>query len=236
METAREHRWSLPWAAGIVYVVAVLAEIAVGASLGITQENSAAKIVRTMHEHRDRLLITAYIAVVYAVAFGIYLSRLHVLLRDGSAQGRTLNSLVLIGGVLFVALHSVSDIGITGLLGAKLAAWGAQHDPGIPYTLFLMTFALDSVGGVFSSLFLIAAGMLVMRSGALPRWLAWVAIVGGVAAFIQGFGLGGVIASFGLIFEIVGIVLLLVFVLGSSVLLLKRPPASPVAPAVAENA
>jgi hypothetical protein len=30
--------------------------------------------------------------------------------------------LVLVGGVLFVTLHAVSDIGITGLLGAKLAS------------------------------------------------------------------------------------------------------------------
>jgi Domain of unknown function (DUF4386) len=220
---ATRGRWvAFPWVAGIVFVVALLAEVAVGASLGVTQEDSAAKIVRRLHEHRDRLLVTAYIGVVYTAAFTIYLSRLHVVLRDGCVRARTLTTLVLIGGVVFVVLHAVSDIGITGLLGAKLAAYGAQHDPGIPYTLFLTTFALDSVGGVFSSLFLIAAGLLVIRSGVLPRWLAWVAIIGGAAAFLQGFGLGGVISSIGLAFELVGFVLLLVFVLGSSVVLLKR--------------
>ena len=127
-----------------------------------------------------------------------------------------------------MALDGKADVAVERhrLLGGKLAAYGAQHDPGIPYTLFLMTFALDSVGGVFSSLFLVAAGLLVLRSGVLPRWLAWVAIVGGVAAFVQGFGLGGVIASFGLVFELVGFVLLLVFVLASSVVLLKRPQAA----------
>lgn len=64
------------------------------------------------------------------------------------------------------------------------------------YTLYLITFALDSVGDVFGSLFLLAAGLLVMRSGALPRWSGWVSILAGV-------------------------LLLLIFVLVSSVILLR---------------
>jgi hypothetical protein len=51
------------------------------------------------------------------------------------------------------------------------------------YTLYLITFALDSVGDVFGSLFLLAAGLLVMRSGALPRWSGWVSILAGVLLF-----------------------------------------------------
>ena len=51
--------------------------------------------------------------------FPIYLSRLHHLLHGEPGRPRVLGSLVLAGGVLFVALHAVSDVGITGLLGAK---------------------------------------------------------------------------------------------------------------------
>jgi hypothetical protein len=95
--------------------------------------------------------------------------------------------------MLFVALHAVSDIGITGLLGAKLATFGAQHDQGLSYALYLMTFAVDSVGDVFGSLFAVAAGILVIGSGILPRWLGWASILAGIMFFLQGFGLGGVI-------------------------------------------
>jgi hypothetical protein len=45
--------------------------------------------------------------------------------------------------------------------------------------------------------------------------------------FLQGFGLGGVIASFGLVLDLIGFLLLLVFVLVSSVILLMRESAAP---------
>jgi hypothetical protein len=113
-----------------------------------------------------------------------------------------LASLVLIGGVLFVALHAVSDIGITGMLGAKVAAYSAQHDPGLSYTLYLLTFALDSVGDVFGSLFFIAAGVLLLGGRELSRWLAWAAVAAGVLLFFQGFGLGGASSDFGLFLDL----------------------------------
>jgi hypothetical protein len=79
--------------------------------------------------------------------------------------GGSFGSLVLVGGALFVALHAVSDIGITGSLGAKLASFGFQHDQGLAYMLYLMTYGLDSVGDVFGSVFAVAAGVLVIDSG-----------------------------------------------------------------------
>ena len=102
-----------------------------------------------------------------------------------------------------------------------------QPHPGVPYTLYLMTYALESVGDVFGSLAAVAAGLLVIRSGALPRWLGWVSILAGIMLFLQGFGLGGVIASFGLILDLIGFVLFLIFVLVSSVIMLTRANAVP---------
>lgn len=211
------------WGAGIVFVVALLAESVVATGAGLTQNNSAAKIASGLAEHRDRLLVIAYLSAVYAVAFVIYLCSLYNLLRRDTEWERILAYLVLVGGVLFVALHAVSDIGITGLLGAKLATYSAQHDHGLAYTLYLVTYALDSVGDVFGSLAAAAAGVLVIKTRVLPRWLAWVAIAAGIMFFLQGFGLGGVIATFGLVFDLIAFVLFLTFVLASSVILLRRP-------------
>ena len=210
------------WAAGVLFVVALVAEVAIAAGIPINQDDSAAKIATELDDHRERLLVIAYLSVVYAVMFVIYLCRLHDLLRGAAGRVRMLHSWVLVGGVLLVALHGVSDIGITGLLGAKLASYGAQHDHGVSYTLYLMTFALDSVGDVFGSLFLVGAGLLIFESGVLPRWLGWLSVVAGILLFLQGFGLGGVIGTFGLVLDLIGFVLFLIFVLATSITLLGR--------------
>ena len=217
---SRGRKWS--WTAGIVFVVALLAEVVVSATLPINQDDSATKIANELSAHRHAAVAVACISIVYAVAFLVYLGRMHDLFRTRAPDANSLSTLVLVGGVLFVTLHAVSDIGITGMLGAKLAAYDARHDPGLSYALYLTTFAVDSVGDVLGSVFPIAAGLLILRTGVLPRWLAWVAIAAGLLFILQGFGLGGVIAVFGLALDLLGFVLLLTFVLASSVTSWRR--------------
>ena len=211
------------WVAGILYVLAVVAESAVGLAVGINQNDSAAKIATELADHRTRLVVVEGLCVVYAALFPIYLWKLYDrLLRTDADGSRALGALLLVGGVLFVALHAVSDVGIYGVLDGKLASFGAQHDHSVSYTLYLLTYAVDSVADVFGSLFAFAAGVLVLRSGVFPRWLGWVSILAAPFLFLQAFGLGGVIASFGLVLDLIGFVLLLVFVLISSVVSLRR--------------
>jgi hypothetical protein len=210
------------WVAGIVFVIALLAESVIATGAGLTQNDSAAKIATGLHEHRTRALLIAYLSTVYAVTFVIYLCGLYNFLRRDVEPARILGYLLLVGGVLFVALHAVSDIGITGLIGAKLASFAYQHDQGLLYTLYLVTYALDSVGDVFGSLAAVAVGLLVLKGTVLPRWLGWVSIVAGMMFFLQGFGLGGVIATFGLVLDLIAFVLFLLFVVASSAILLRR--------------
>jgi hypothetical protein len=68
----------------------------------------------------------------------------------------------------------------------------------------------------------LATGLIVLKSGVLPRWLGRISIVAGLMFFLQAFGLVGVIASFGLVLDIIGFVLFLIFVLASSVIFLRR--------------
>jgi hypothetical protein len=52
--------------AGIVYVLAVVAESAVGLGVGINQNDSAAKIATELADHRTRLVVVEVLCVVYA--------------------------------------------------------------------------------------------------------------------------------------------------------------------------
>ena len=214
------------WLAGIVFVLALVAEAVVSAGVPLNQNDSATKIANGLYEHRQRLLVVACLSIVYAVAFLLYLWKLYAVLRGDPQRPQTLAALALVGGVLFVTLHAVSDIGITGMLGAKVAEYSAHHDPGISYTLYLLTFALDSVGDVLSSVFWVVTGLFALRTALLPRWLGWASILTGILLFLQGFGLGGVIATFGLGLDLIGFVLLLIFVFVSSALLFRRDKGS----------
>ena len=125
------------------------------------------------------------LSALYAVGFVIYLAGLYNLL--WAAGPPVLGVLVLLGGTILVTLHAVSDVGIIGLLGSKLGGpLGPSDDPSVAHTLYLMTFAVDSIGDVFGSLFAAATGLLVLRSGLLPRWLGWASIVAGALFFLQG--------------------------------------------------
>jgi hypothetical protein len=211
------------WVAGILFVLAVVAESAVSIGVGINQNDSAAKISNALVHHRTTLLVVECLCVVYAAMFPIYLWKLYDRILNTDTHGAgALGSLLLVGGALFVALHAVSDIGIYGVLDGKLASFGAQHDHSVSYTLYLLTYAVDSVADVFGSLFVFATGVLVFRSGLLPRWLGWISILAAPLLFLQAFGLGGVISSFGLVLDLIGFVLLLLFVLVSSVLFFGR--------------
>jgi hypothetical protein len=183
------------WVGGSLFVLALLADFGVAIGIPFNQNDSAAKIATALDDHSPPLLVIAGLSVVYAAMFPIYLWKLYDHLRGDPERSRTLAVSVLVGGALFVALHATSDVGITGLLGAKLASYGAQHDHAISYTLYLMTFAISSVGDVFGSVFLLAAGVLALRSGLLPQWLAYVAIIAAIFLFLQGFGLGGALSS-----------------------------------------
>jgi hypothetical protein len=205
------------WAAGVVFVLALLAESVVAVGIGLTHQDSAPTIAAGLDVHEGRMIAIACISIVYAVAFIVYLWKLYCLLRGDPARPNDLSILVLVGGVLFVTLHAVSDIGITGMLGARVASYSIAHDQGLSFSLYYLTYALDSVADVFGSLAFLAAGLLILRTGDLPRRLGWVAIATTPFLLLQGFGLGGVIATFGLVLDLIGFLLLLAFVVATSV-------------------
>ena len=210
------------WAAGIVFIGALIADFVVTSGIPINQNDSPAKIATELNQHSTRLIIVACVCVVYAAAFLVYAWTLFCHLRGDPHPGHAIATLVLVGAVLMVACHALSDVAITGLVGGKVASYSAHHDPGLSYMLYLLTFAISSLGDVFGSVFMLAVGHLTLRGGMLPRWLGYVAVVSAVGLFVQGFGLGGVIADFGLVFDLIGFALFMLFVLASSIVMLRR--------------
>jgi hypothetical protein len=214
------------WLGGILYVVALVTEAVISLGFKVSQDDTATKIATSLDDHHTRLVLVFCLCILYVVGFVVWLTRVHDLLRWGGTNRPFYASWVLIGGVLFVTLHGVSDVGIYGLLAGKVAAYSAQNEVGLSYMLYLLTFALDSVGDVFASFFLLASGVRVLTTRVLPRWLGWVAVAAAPFLLVQAFGLGGVVATFGLALDLIGFLLLLVFIAGSSVVGLTRERAA----------
>lgn len=210
------------WIGGVLYVVALIAETLISVGFRISQDDSAAKIASSLDDHHKRLILVFCLCILYVAGFVLYLTRLHHLLRRAGSERRFFTSWVLIGGVPFVTLHGVSDVGIYGLLAGKVAAYSVQQEHGLSYTLYLLTFALDSVGDLFGSFFLLGSGLVVLTTGVLPRWIGWVAVAASPFLFTQAFGIGGAVSNFGLVLDLVGFLLFLIFVLASSVFGLTR--------------
>jgi hypothetical protein len=73
------------------------------------------EIASGLHVHRERLLVIAYLSVVYAATLLIYLCDLYDRLREDTNRARILGSLVLVG-----VLHAVSDHVRTGQRRGRL--------------------------------------------------------------------------------------------------------------------
>jgi predicted membrane channel-forming protein YqfA (hemolysin III family) len=114
------------WIGGVLYVVALLAESVISLGFKISQDDSATKIANSLDDHHKRLILVFCLCILYVAGFVIYLTRLDDLLNQASHERRFFASWVLIGGVLFVTLHGVSDVGIYGLLAGEVAAYSAQ--------------------------------------------------------------------------------------------------------------
>lgn len=59
------------WVAGILFVIALVAEIVAAVGVELSQNDSAAKIANGLHAHETRLIVVACLSVVYAVMFVI---------------------------------------------------------------------------------------------------------------------------------------------------------------------
>jgi hypothetical protein len=194
------------WVAGILYVIALVA-VSVVELLGggLSQNASAAKIANTLHDHRGRLLVIACLSVVYIAAmFLIYLAKLYDLLRRDTDRSRYLR----------LARREARVVRVAARSGRVLHAVPDDLWPG------------QRRGRVRQSL-CFRGRRAVIGSGVLPRWLGWVSILAGILFFLQAFGLGGVIASFGLVLDGIAFVLFVIFVLVSSVILLTRQKRGP---------
>jgi hypothetical protein len=183
---ARRDMWT-PVAGVLAAVTFVVGLLFVSDSPDNTDTDAQILAWYAKHSHRVGILVGAFILAFCGLFFLWFVSGLRQRLRAAEGPGGRLANVALGGGVLFV-----------GMLWAGAATLGAipaeqSFGGGPPLHAADLGRFVPSIGygailvfGAFGAIAMIdAASIVIMRTGVLPKWLAW---LGFVAAVVLLFG------------------------------------------------
>jgi hypothetical protein len=180
--------WLVPLAGAGFVVLGIISFIVQGEPK--SADDPVNEIVDFYLDNKDSILaaqVIGAIAGLLLIAFGAYLAKV---LRAADEGTRVLPLLPLIG---FVIMNV--GFAIDGTILIALAEAADDIEPNSVQTLQALwdNDFLPIAFGIM--LFLFSFGIAVVRSGALPKWLGWVAIVLGVVALIPPIGFASFIGA-----------------------------------------
>lgn len=202
----------------VVGLMAMLADTPNTTKLHTNKEFTAAYVKYYADSgNRTSALVGAYVlglACIAAVVFGAHLRD-----RLAAVGSGTSGRLAFAGSIMLATLTFVGGVSVVWLPGAISFGDSPAPKGELAYFASQLGFGAILVGGAFSAaLMLVAAGIGSVRTGALPKWLAWAGIVVGV-----------IVGAVGSLF--MPMVLLVLWVLVAGIVGLRRPFAGEVAAA-----
>ena len=174
----QQNRWErLAPLTGVVSVAIIVAVFAIGGNTP-EGEDGAAKVQAFYIKHHDKHAALAFILALAVPFLLFFVSSLRSDLRRAGGTGQLANA-AFAGGVL-------AAVGFGILASVHLAlAESAAHARTIGTTQTLNVLDgndfIPAVAGI--ALLVFASGASAIRHGGLPKWLGWVGIVIGIAAF-----------------------------------------------------
>ena len=169
-----KNEWLVPLT-GVAFVVLAIITIAISGGEPPEAKEGAQKIVDHYVDNKDEIQISALISIIAAAALIFFFGYLRKVLRAAEGEHGML-SLVAFGGSLILA----TAIAIDSTISFALSEAADDIDPAAAQALQAlwdndwMPFALGT------AVLLLASGLSIVRHGALPKWLGWIAIVLGV--------------------------------------------------------
>ncbi len=173
--THESGRWALlTGAASAVLLVAALGVLGETPS----SEESVQDVVAFYSEHGSEATSSAMLSALGAVLFLFFVGWLGSVLQRSEGPNATLAAVVRAAG----AAAAVGMLILAGL-SFTLGEASAGLEPAAVQTLNALNdnFFFPLVGGMAA--FLLATGLAMVRSRALPQWLGWLALAVGVAVF-----------------------------------------------------
>jgi hypothetical protein len=192
----RDKDWLAPLT-GVAFLLLAIVGFVIGGKPPDPADDSAREIVDFYVDNKGSLMLGAFLAGLAGVALVFFGAYLREVLRDGEG-GRDFLPTVSFAGTLIIAIGVAIDATIT----LALAETAEDIEPGAVdalSALYVNDYIPFAVG---SMVFLLGTGLSVLRHGALPKWIGWIAVVLAVigltpAGFIAFIGAGILIAVMG---------------------------------------
>jgi hypothetical protein len=132
--------------------------------------------------NHTRNIIGAYLWVIGALVFLWFLVPLRNTIRRAEGRTGSLSNLVFGAGVAFAAVWLVSAVVLAAVPFAIELADAPISDPDLVRVLPATGRLLLLLGGGFAGLLVVlATSVAIFRTGAFPRWLAWLGIAASIA-------------------------------------------------------
>jgi hypothetical protein len=197
--------------AGVAFVVLVVASILIGGETP-SSDDPTAKVIAEWARDDSEQIWAAAISALAAVFFVWFLGSLRTTLRAGEGGTGRLSAIAFGGGLIIAA-----GAGVDSSLQFATAQTVGDVPPNVTQTLSVLYsefFLIFPIG--FAPLFL-ATALVILRTGVLPTWLGWFALVLGVLSLA---------GPLGFIAFLVG----MIWILAASIIMFQRGDSAPPAP------
>lgn len=171
----RRDPWWIPLT-GALFLVLLITSFVVGGEPP-DADSPAREIVEHYVDNKDAVIVGAMLSGLAASLFVFFAGYLRKVLRRAEGEGGVLSTVALVGaGIL------ATGAAIDATISFALAEAAGEVDPAAVQALQALwdnDFVPMAVG---LQVFLLAAGLSIVRHGALPKWLGWLAVMLGVLA------------------------------------------------------
>ena len=203
---------------GILFVLTIVATFFTATTPDV--DDPAAEIRETLVDDRTGLIAGVYLGGLGAFFFLAFLAALVALLRRAEGEAGP-SVLALLGGVATTVMILVT----TGVVLALVNAADEEAGDDALRALLELDSTLFIPTGFFFAAFHVGAGLSILGTGVLPRWLGWASLAIAIVFLVSLFGMfseddeGG---PLGIIYFLCLLASLL-WALATSILLLRRP-------------
>ena len=166
---------------GILFVVVVIASIAVAGSTPKSSD-SAAKILQSFQDHKDGIKVSAFLGGLAAVPILWWAGSLYARMRRAEGGAPRLALIAVLGLVLGGAAQAgMAAVDATVVLTIKtISPSGAKF-------FFVLGQGFSAAGSVGLAVLVLAVSVLAFRTRVFPIWLAWIGIVDAIAFLVASY-------------------------------------------------